>query len=194
LCCNPSLVLWPKQGLARLWAKRGSLGVKKNVREWTFTLPRELPPWELESRWILECSENDCRGQNPIDWRVFYTIGKKCRCPKWACMTRLGIWNISYGQKKGRKSNWQFDSWSSKVRNQLDFLTCKWRATHNWKAFDEGYNFALAFISIQGLHAKVMGPQNHKTSNFGNFETPIWESQDNMSFGCGPRGKVQSIL
>jgi hypothetical protein len=37
-----ALGLRPKQGLARLWAKRRSLGVKGSVREWTLTLPREL--------------------------------------------------------------------------------------------------------------------------------------------------------
>jgi hypothetical protein len=25
---------------------------------------------------------------------------------KMVCMTHLDIWNISYGQKKGRESNW----------------------------------------------------------------------------------------
>jgi hypothetical protein len=33
----------PKQGLARLQAKKRSLGVKENVREYALTLPRELP-------------------------------------------------------------------------------------------------------------------------------------------------------
>jgi len=35
----------------------------------------------------------------------------------WACITHLDIWNTSYGQKKDRKSNWQFDSRPQKVRN-----------------------------------------------------------------------------
>jgi hypothetical protein len=62
-----ALSLWPKQGLARLRAKRGSPGVKESVKEWTLTLPRELPPWELESRWTPECLEGDYKGQNLID-------------------------------------------------------------------------------------------------------------------------------
>jgi hypothetical protein len=41
---------------------------------------------------------------------------------------------------------------------------------------------------------KVMGPQNRVNLNSGNFGTPILESQDKMSFGCGPRGEAQSIL
>jgi hypothetical protein len=59
----------PKQGLARLWAKREAQeshlmfpGVQKNVREWTLTLPSEFPFWELEPPWIPKSSEGDCRG------------------------------------------------------------------------------------------------------------------------------------
>jgi hypothetical protein len=111
---------WPKQGHVRLWAKRGSLGVKVSVKEWTLTLPKEFPPWELESRWTPKCSESDCRCQNPMHWGVFYTIENllKRRCLKWVHMTHLDIWNTSYGQKKGQESNWQFDSRPLKVENR----------------------------------------------------------------------------
>jgi hypothetical protein len=58
-----TLGLRTKQGLARLRAKREAhesylmlLGVQKSVKEWTFTLPNELPFWELESRWTPESS------------------------------------------------------------------------------------------------------------------------------------------
>ncbi len=37
---------------------------------------------------------------------------------------------------------------------------------------------------------KVMGPLSYESLNFGNFGTPIWESRDKMSFGCGPRGEA----
>jgi hypothetical protein len=63
-----------------------------------------------------ESSEINFKGQNTSHRGVLYIIEKisKCRCPKWARMTHLDICNISYGQKKGRESNWQFDSrpWS----------------------------------------------------------------------------------
>ncbi len=92
-CRNPSLGRVTKaKVLVRVRAntKLGShilmpSGVQKNVREKTLTLPSELPCWELESLWILECSESDYKGQNPIVWEVFYTIRKllKHRCLKW---------------------------------------------------------------------------------------------------------------
>jgi hypothetical protein len=87
---------WPRQGLTRVKAKKETQeshlmlpGVQESVREWTFTLPSELPLWELESRWSPESSENNYRGQNPLDWRVTYIIEKflKLKCLKWAHMT-----------------------------------------------------------------------------------------------------------
>jgi hypothetical protein len=101
------------------------------------------------------------QGSKPIGLKVFYIIRKllKLKCLKWGRMTHLDIWNTSYGQKKGWESNWQFDSRPLKVRNQPDFLVCRWHATYCWKALDEGYNFALDLISIGGVHAKLWGPK-----------------------------------
>ncbi len=148
--------------------------------EWTFTLPSELPFWELESLWTPEIFRERLQGSKPISLRSSYIIEKllKRRCLKWARMTHLDIWNTSYGQKKDRESNWQFDSRPLKVRNQPDFLACRWRATHRWKALNKGYNFASNLISIRGFAHKVIASQSHRSPNFGNFKTPIWESQD----------------
>ncbi len=157
----------PRQGLARLWAKREAqrshfmfLGVQKSVKEWILTLPNEFPFWSW-SQWTPGSSEGDCRGQNPLDWKVLHDTRNllKLRCLKWARMTRLDIWNTSYGQRKGRESNWQFDSRPLQVKNQPNFLACRWCATYHWKAFDEGYNFSLDLISIKGLHTKLWGPK-----------------------------------
>jgi len=141
--------------------QEGSPRVKESVREWTPTFPKGFPFRELESQWTPECSESNCKGQNSMDWKVLYTIGKllKHRYLKWACITHLDIWNTSYGQKKGQESNWQFKSWLVKVGNQPDFLTCRSRATYHSKALDEGYNFVLDLISIVGLHTKLWGPK-----------------------------------
>ncbi len=79
----------------------------------------------------------------------------KCRCLKWTRMTRLDICNTSYGKKKGRKSNWQFDSRPQEVRNQPDFCACRWSVIHRWKALDESYNFASNLIPIEGLSKKL---------------------------------------
>ncbi len=123
--------------------------------------PKELPLWELESRWTPKFSENNYKGQNLMNWRVRHIIGNilELRCLKWARMTHLDTSNTSYGEKKGRESNWQFDSRPLKVENHPDFLMCRWRATYHWKVLDKGYNFALDLISIIGLYAKLWAPK-----------------------------------
>jgi hypothetical protein len=106
-----------------------------------------------ESSGTPKNSEVNCRGQNTFPWGVLYTVEKvlKCRCPKWPRMSHLNICSISYGRKKGRESNWQFDSWPLKVGNWPDSGVCRWSATHRWKALEESYKFALDLVPIGGL-------------------------------------------
>jgi hypothetical protein len=63
---------------------------------------------KLESSRTPENSEPEFRGQISFHSSVLYVIGKvlKCRCPKWPRMSHLDICSPSYGQKKGRESNW----------------------------------------------------------------------------------------
>jgi len=82
----------------------------------------EMGTWE--SSGTPATTEFDCRGQNTSPWGVFHVIGKllKCGCRKWPYMSHLDIWSISYGKKKGRESNWQFDSHPLK----------NWESTRPW--------------------------------------------------------------
>jgi hypothetical protein len=106
-------------------------------------------------------SERDWRGQNTLHWGVLYTVGKvlKCRCPKWPRMSHLDIYSTSYGQKKGRESNWQFDSQPLKVGNRPDSSACRWSATHLWKALKESYNFGLDLVPIRVWGEKLWAPK-----------------------------------
>ncbi len=110
-----------------------------------------------ESAGTPKTSEFNRRGQNTLHWRVLYIIGKlsKCRCRKQDCMSHLDFCSTSYDKKKGRESNWQFDSRPLKVKNRPALGVCRWSATHRWKALDEGYNFASDLITIEGLHRKL---------------------------------------
>jgi len=101
--------------------------------------------------------EFNYKGQNTSPWSVLHVIEKilKCRCRKWPRMSHLDIFSTSYGKKKGRESNWQFDSRPLKVRNRPDPGVCRWSATHRWKAFNEGYKFAVHLIPIWGLRKKL---------------------------------------
>jgi hypothetical protein len=136
-----------RQRLARLWAKREARKphhmLSRVQRVWGNEPSHSQvnSHWELGSQWTPESSEGNCRGQNPLVWKVLYIIEKllKCRCLRWACMTHLDIWNTIYGQKEGRESNWQFNSWPLKVENWPNFLAWRWHATYHRKALDEGY-------------------------------------------------------
>jgi hypothetical protein len=90
---------------------------------------------------------------------VLYIIEKllERRCLKWARLAHLNISNTSYGQKKGRESNCQFDSRPQKVGNRPLPNVRFGSATRHWKALNESYNFATDCVAIQGLLAKLWG-------------------------------------
>jgi len=115
----------------------------------------------LESSKTPAISEFDCRGQNILPWGVLYTAGKalKCRSPKWPRMSHLDICSTNYGWKKGRESNWQFDSRPQKVGNRPNPGLSKWSVTHRWKALEESYKFSLDLIPIQGLSWELWAPK-----------------------------------
>jgi len=163
-----------------------------SMREWTLTLPRQLPLWEMESRWTPETSESDYRGQNSIAYDILYIIGKllKRRCLKWARIAHLDIWNVSYGQKKGRESNYQFDSRPQKVGNRPDLLRCRGRVTYRWKALDEIYNFASDCTSIRGLLTKLWGSKVAGVPIGGISELPLGSPEREKPFGCSLHGEL----
>jgi hypothetical protein len=103
----------------------------------------------MESRWTSKISESNLRGQNSMACGVLYIIGKllERRCLKWARIAHLHISNTSYGQKKGRESNCQYDSWLEKVGNRPDLFGCRQHATYRWKPLNENYNFASNYTS-----------------------------------------------
>ncbi len=106
---------------------------------------------DLESSGTPERLEFDRRGQNTSNLSVLGVIGKvlKCRCPKCPRIGHLNICSPSYGQKKGRESNWQFDSRPLKVGNRplpdIRIGSATWR----WKALEESYNFGLDLVLIR---------------------------------------------
>jgi hypothetical protein len=171
-------------GVQRVWGYEPSHSQgNSHVGSWS---PKRIP----------ESSERDFRGQNSLPWRVLYIIRKllKCRCLKWARIAHLDIWNTSYGQKKGRESNWQFDSQPLKVRNRPDSLVCRQRATYRWKALDKGYNFPLDLIAIRGLHRKLCAFKIARVPIEGISGLSLRSPRTKKPFGCGPHGEMKSIL
>jgi hypothetical protein len=126
-------------------------------------------------KWTLESLERNCRGQNSLPPKVLYIIEKLLNiiCIKWARIAHLDIWNTSYGQKKGRESNWQFDFRPLKVKYRHDFLASRQHATYHWKALEHGYNFAIDFIVIGGLHKKLCALKVAKVLAMGISGLPL---------------------
>jgi hypothetical protein len=94
------------------------------MREWTLTLPRQLPLWDMESQWTSKTSGSNFKGQNSMACGILYIIGKllECRCLKWARIAHLDIWNTSYGPQKGRESNCQLTPDQTKSRIDSIYL------------------------------------------------------------------------
>jgi len=154
---------------------------------------------DLESSGTLECLEFDSKAQNTSHWGVLSVIGKvlKCRYRKWPRIGHLDICSSSYGQKKGRESNWQFDSRPLKVGNRpLPDLQIE-SATWCWKDLDEGYNFGLDLVAIKLGSRELWAPKvpGLQPGQFrDNFGTPTWESREKEPFGCNLSGALQRIL
>jgi hypothetical protein len=123
---------------------------------------------DLESSGAPENSELDCRGQNTSHRGVLYINEKvlKCRCPKWPHMIQLDICSPSYGQKKGRESNWQFDSRPLNIGNQPLPDVCRRSATWHWKALKESYNFGLDLTPIGGWSQEIWRYEFLKSREF----------------------------
>jgi hypothetical protein len=87
-----------------------SVGVKPNTwKKWGFGALRDSRMFRVRQQ-----------AQNTSHWGVLGVIGKvlRRRYLKWPRIGHLDICSPSYGQKKGRESNWQFDSRPQRVENR----------------------------------------------------------------------------
>jgi hypothetical protein len=152
--------------------------------------------WEFGVLRTPEFLEFDRKGQNTSPWGVLSVIGKvlKCKCPKWLCIGHLDICSPSYGQKKGRESNWQFDSRPLKVGNRPSPYVRWGSATRHWKSLEEGYKFGSNLVLIWGRGEKLRCPKASGVQNRDSFMTPLWESREKVPFGCKCGGEAQRIL
>jgi hypothetical protein len=74
-------------------------------------------------------------------------------------MSHLDICSPSYGQKKGRESNWQFDSQPLKVGNRPKSDVIRQSATWRRKALEESYKFGLDLVPIRVRGEKLWSPK-----------------------------------
>ncbi len=150
-----------------------SVGVKPNTSK----------VGDLEFSGTPECLKFDSKAQNTSHWGVFGVIGKvlKRRYRKWPRIGHLDICSPSYGQKKGRESNWQFDSRPLKVGNRrLPDLRIK-SAIRRWKDRDVGYKFGSDLVAIRRRSRELWSPKvpGLRPGQFrDNFGTPTRESRE----------------
>jgi hypothetical protein len=113
--------------------------------------PNTCKVGDSESSGTPECLELDSKAQTTSHWGVLGVIGKvlKLKYRKWPRIGHLDICSPSYGQKKGRESNWQFDSRPLKVGNRLLPDIRFESATWGWKDLNESYNFGLDLVTIR---------------------------------------------
>jgi hypothetical protein len=104
----------PKQGFARLRAKKeaGSCTTYSWECEKLWgnepSHPKGVPLWGVGVLVDFQIFRGRFQGSKLNFLRSFYINGKllERKDLKWAMWAHLDIWNISYGQKKGRESNW----------------------------------------------------------------------------------------
>jgi len=163
---------------------------------WSPTLGRV---GDLESSGTPECSELDSKAQNTSHWGVLGVIEKvlKSRYRKCPRIGHLDICRVSYGQKKSRESNWQFDSRPLKVGNRPLSEVRIGSAIRRWKDLDEGYKFGSDLVEIRSRSRELWAPKVpglHPGRFRDNFGTPFRESREFVPFGCSPHGASQSII
>jgi len=121
----------------------------------------------------------------------------KRRYRKWPRIGHLDICRPSYGQKKGRESNWQFDSRPLKVENRPLFNIRIESVIRRWKDLDEGYKIGSDLVAIRLRSRELWAPKVprlHPGQFRDNFRTPTWESREKEPFGCSLGGVSQRIL
>jgi hypothetical protein len=130
-----------------------------------------------------ESLERDCRGQNSSPWRVLYIIGKvlKCRCPKWPRMNHLDVCSPSYGQKKGRESNCQFERKRLPTTKSRESTRFTWlQATFHISLESSRRGLQLCFRPHCDRRSakEVMRPQSLGSPCWRDFGTPTRESRE----------------
>jgi hypothetical protein len=178
ICCNPTLAQCGGEAQhlekVRIWSPPGLPNVQSSTAR--PKTPRiEVFLMSLERSWNVDVE-------------------------KWPRIGHLDICSLSYGQKKGRKSNWQFDSRSLKVGNRP--LLDLWieSAIRRWKDLNAGYKFGSDLVAIRRRSRELWAPKVpglHPGQFRDNFGTPSQESQESrekVTFGRGCRWESQSIL
>jgi len=126
----------------------------------------------------FEYLKNNFKGQNSLDWKVIYTIEifLRRRCLKWVHMTHLSIYKQRLWPKK--RSGIKVPTWLPTTKSWESFwITCVQVVCHILlKSSWLGYNFALDFTLIKGLHKKLQASKMLEILISKILAFPTWES------------------
>jgi hypothetical protein len=150
---------------------------------------------DLESSGTPECSELDSKGQNTSHWGVLGVVGKflKRRYRKCPRIGNSDICSSSYEQKKGRESNWQFDS--RPLKSGIDaFPTSDLSVRHGVEKISTRATTSVQTSSRSKSAVDSYGGSKFRESRLDNFGTPFRESREFVPLGCRCGGASQSIL
>ncbi len=169
--------------------------MKENEKDEAQWLPSVLPFWELHSCGSYKCSEPWLERQTSTKLGPHDTIRKvlRLKCLKCPHIAHLDLIFMNYDQKKGRESNWEFDS-----RPQIP-----WKKGSNevwlehvilhWKYIFKGYKrfYLHSQDKLDWKRYECPKSWNNKSPSFGTF---IWESWGKVTFVCSPHGEAHNIL
>jgi len=128
------------------------------------------------------------QGSNSMPYGVFYIIRKllEHRCLKWARIAHLDIWNTSYSQKKGWKSNCQFDSRPEKSQESTQFtclqMACNIPLESSWRGLQLFFRPHLDPRSAR----KVMGLKSCGSPNLGDSGLSFGSPETKSHLDVGP--------
>jgi hypothetical protein len=150
---------------------------------------------DLESFGTPEGLEFNSKAQNTSHWGVLGVTGKglKHRYRKWPRIGHLDICSPSHGQKKGRESNWQFDSWPLKVGNR-PLPDIRFECQHGVEKISTRAITSVQTSSRSDFTVGSYGRSKFQESPRDNFGTPFRKSQEFGPFGCSLHCELQRIL
>ncbi len=103
----------------------------------------------------------------------------KSRCPKWPRMSHLDVYSPSYGQKKGRESNCQFERKRLPITKSQESTRFTWlQATCDisLKSSRRGLQLCFRLHCNRRFAQEVIRPQSHESPRWRDFGTPTRES------------------
>jgi len=118
-----------------MWNSFSQMG--ESARDGAQWSPNALPLWESHSWRCCECSESCLEKQTSTKLGSHDTIRKalKRKCLKCSCIVHLDLICMSYDQKKGWESNWEFDFRPQTFWKQGSNEFWLGRDIHRWKIF-----------------------------------------------------------